>query len=302
MVDKLELLRSFVRVSELSSFTRAGESLSLPKSTVSEHVQSLEALVGARLLHRTTRRVRATQDGIALYERCKDLLANMDELEGMFRQDGRVLSGKLRVDMPASIARMQVLPRLGEFLRRYPHVQIEISCTDRRVDMVREGFDCVLRVGELADASHVARRLGHLPMVNCASPAYLAAYGTPRTLDELDGHYLVHYVPVLGTRAEGFAYWHQGKAYNKEMPAMVAVNNVDAYEAACLGGLGIIQAPMLGNRHFIDGGQLVPILEDYLPSPMEVSLIYAHRRYLPQRTRVFMDWLAEILQPSLMTG
>ncbi len=294
MVNKLELLRSFVRVTELSSFTQAGESLGLPKSTVSEHIQILEALVGARLLHRTTRRVRATQDGLVLYQRSLDMLANMDELEGLFRQDGLVLAGRLRIDMPAGFARALVLPHLGEFMQRHPQVQIEISCTDRRVDIVREGFDCVLRIGELTDAAHVARRLGQLPMMNCASPSYLAAYGTPQTPEELAGHYLVHYVSVLDSRDGGFTYLLQGKPVNLALPAMVTVNNVDAYEAACLGGLGIIQAPAIGMNEHMAAGRLVAILADYPPPPMEVSLLYAHRHYLPQRARVFMDWLAEL--------
>ncbi|WP_410012578.1 LysR family transcriptional regulator [Sodalis sp. C49] len=299
MVNKLELLRSFIRVSELSSFTQAGESLGLPKSTVSEHVQTLEALVGARLLHRTTRRVTATQDGLALYERGKDMLANMDELEGLFRQDGLVLAGRLRVDMPAGIARALVLPQLGEFMQKYPNLRIEISCTDRRVDIVREGFDCVLRIGELTEASLVARRLGRLPMVNCASPSYLAAYGIPRTPADLAGHVLIHYVSSLGSRAEGFVYRHQGKYLSQELPSLVTVNNVDAYNAACLGGLGIIQAPAIGLEEHLAAGRLVAILPDCPAPPMDVSLVYADRRYLPQRARVFMDWLAAQLAPHI---
>ncbi|NDL65128.1 LysR substrate-binding domain-containing protein [Acerihabitans arboris] len=298
-MNKLELLRSFIRVTELSSFTQAGESLGLPKSTVSEHIQALEALVGARLLHRTTRRVTATQDGQVLYERGKDMLANMDELEGLFRQDGLVLAGRLRVDMPAAFARAMVLPRLGDFMQKHPNVRIEISCTDRRVDIVREGFDCVLRIGELTEASLVARRLGWLPMVNCASPSYLAAHGVPRTPADLAGHVLVHYVSILGSRAEGFVYRHQGKALNQDLPSLVTVNNVDAYEAACLGGLGIIQAPAVGMGGHLAAGRLVEILPDYPAPPMDVSLVYAHRRYLPQRARVFMDWLAELLAPAI---
>src|SRR5476649_815356 len=220
MINKLELLRSFIRVTELSSFTQAGESLGLPKSTVSEHIQSLEALMGARLLHRTTRRVSATQDGLVLYERGKDMLANMDELEGLFRQEGQVLAGRLRIDMPTGLARVLVLPRLVEFLHRHPLVQIEISCTDRRVDMVREGFDCVLRIGEVADTSLVARRLGWLPMLNCASPAYLAAYGHPRAPADLAGHYLVHYVAQLGAHPGQFTYAHQDNIIGMTLPAL----------------------------------------------------------------------------------
>lgn len=299
MVNKLELLRSFIRVAELSSFTQAGESLGLPKSTVSEHIQALEALVGARLLHRTTRRVTATQDGLVLYERGRDMLANMDELEGLFRQDGLVLAGRLRVDMPTGVARALVLPRLGEFMQKYPNVRIEISCTDRRVDIVREGFDCVLRIGELTEASLVARRLGRLPMVNCASPSYLAAYGIPMTPEDLAGHVLIHYVTLLGSRAEGFVYRQQGKYLSQDLPSLVTVNNVDAYNAACLGGLGIIQAPVIGMVEHLAAGRLIEILPGFPAPPMDISLVYADRRYLPQRARVFMDWLAELLAPYI---
>ncbi|WP_137820327.1 LysR family transcriptional regulator [Pseudomonas sp. 2FG] len=295
-MNKLELLRTFVRVTELSSFTQAGESLGLPKSTVSEHVQALEELLGARLLHRTTRKVQATQDGLVLYERCKDMLAHMDELEGLFRQDGAVLAGRLRVDMPTAVARKVVMPRLAEFVASHPNVELEISSTDRRVDLVREGFDCVLRIGELSDMSLVARPLGTFAMVNCASPAYLRAHGTPRTLDDLSQHRLIHYVSVLGARPAGFEYLANGKPRQLPMAGTVTVNNTDAYEAACLGGLGLIQAPIAGLREYLATGRLIAVLPDYLPPPLEVSVLYAHRRYLPQRVRVFMQWLEELIE------
>jgi len=149
-MNKLELLRTFVRVTELSSFTGAGESLGLPRSTVSEHVQALEELLGARLLQRTTRKVQATQDGRVLYERSKDLLAHMEELEGLFRQDEAQLAGRIRVDMPNMMARDLILPRLPQFMDAHPLIELEISTTDRQVDLLAEGFDCVLRVGAAA--------------------------------------------------------------------------------------------------------------------------------------------------------
>ena len=142
-MNKLELLRTFVRVSEMSSFTLAGESLGLPRSTVSDHVQALETLLGTRLLQRTTRKVQATQDGIVLYERSKDLLSHMDEIEGLFRQDAAALTGRIRIDMPNILARRVVMPRLPEFMAQHPHLELEISSTDRRVDLLGEGFDCV---------------------------------------------------------------------------------------------------------------------------------------------------------------
>ena len=294
-MNKLELLRTFQRVTELSSFTQAAESLGLPRSTVSEQVRNLEHLVDARLLHRTTRRVRPTQDGQVLYERARELLAQMDELEQLFRQDAHELSGRLRVDMPTEIARRLVAPRLAEFLARHPALEIELGCSDRRVDPLREGFDCVLRIGAIDDDSLVARPLGQLTMVNCASPAYLAAHGTPTSLDDLGNHSMIHYVTTFGARPEGFEYLRDGKAYYLPMAGRVTVNNIDAYEGACLSGLGIIQAPLIGMRSHLQNGSLQRLLDDWVAAPMPVHLLHPHGAHLPRRVRAFMNWLEALL-------
>ena len=297
-MNKLELLRTFVRVSEMSSFTLAGESLGLPRSTVSEHVQALEALLGTRLLQRTTRRVQATQDGLVLYERSKDLLSHMDEIEGVFRQDAASLTGRIRFDMPNFLGRQMVLPRLPEFMALHPNLELEISTTDRRVDLQREGFDCVVRVGVQPDQSVVARRVCDFSMVNCASPAYLQRYGVPESLADLTRHRLVHYVGVLGSRSEGFLYEVDGKLHRLPMAGSVTVNSTDAYEAACLGGFGLIQAPLKGMQSHLLSGELVAVLPQLNAPSMEVSLLYARQRHLPLRVRVFMDWLANVIQST----
>ncbi|MFQ6347761.1 LysR family transcriptional regulator [Pseudomonas sp. R11F] len=295
-MNKLELLRTFVRVTELSSFTQAGDSLGLPRSTVSEHVQALEELLGARLLQRTTRKVQATQDGRVLYERSKDLLAHMEELEGLFRQDETQLAGRIRVDLPNVLARDMLLPHLPAFLERHPLIEMEISSTDRQVDLIAEGFDCVLRVGAQPDQTVVARRVCSMPMVNCVSPAYLQRYGMPTTLADLAEHQLVHYVRPLGARSAGFEYQQGHKVERVAMAGRVTVNSTDAYQAACLGGFGIIQVPRLGIEELLASGELVAVLPDYPAPPLDVSLLYAGQRHLPLRVRVFMDWLAAILQ------
>ncbi|AVE05343.1 LysR family transcriptional regulator [Pseudomonas palleroniana] len=295
-MNKLELLRTFVRVTELSSFTQAGDSLGLPRSTVSEHVQALEELLGARLLQRTTRKVQATQDGRVLYERSKDLLAHMEELEGLFRQDEAQLAGRIRVDLPNVLARDMLLPHLPAFLERHPLIEMEISSTDRQVDLIAEGFDCVLRVGAQPDQTVVARRVCSMPMVNCVSPAYLQRYGMPTTLADLAEHQLVHYVRPLGARSAGFEYQQGHKVERVAMAGRVTVNSTDAYQAACLGGFGIIQVPRLGIEELLASGELVAVLPDYPAPPLDVSLLYAGQRHLPLRVRVFMDWLAAILQ------
>lgn len=298
-MNKLELLRTFVRVTELSSFTGAGESLGLPRSTVSEHVQALEELLGARLLQRTTRKVQATQDGRVLYERSKDLLAHMEELEGLFRQDETQLTGRIRVDLPTMMARDLILPRLPHFMDAHPLIELEISATDRQVDLLAEGFDCVLRVGAQPDQSVVARLLCSMPMINCVSAGYLQRYGVPRTLAELADHHLVHYVRPLGSRSAGFEYLQGNKVQRLPMAGRVTVNSTDAYKSACLGGFGIIQVPALGIGDQLASGELVAVLPEYPAPPLDVSLLYAGQRHLPLRVRVFMDWLAATLQAQL---
>lgn len=298
-MNKLELLRTFVRVSELSSFTLAGENLGLPRSTVSEHVQALEALLGTRLLQRTTRKVQATQDGLVLYERSKDLLSHMDEIEGLFRQDEASLAGRIRIDMPNILARRVVMPRLPQFMDRHPNLELEISSTDRRVDLLSEGFDCVVRVGAQPDQSVVARHLCDVSMINCASPAYLERYGVPQTLEDLAQHRLVHYVGVLGSRSEGFVYEENGQIRRVAMAGSVTVNSTDAYESACLGGFGIVQVPNTGLRSHLQTGELVAVLPQYNAPAMAVSLLYARQRHLPLRVRAFMDWLGEVIRSTL---
>lgn len=299
-MNPVDALHTFTRVAELASFTQAAAQLGLPKASVSLAVQQLEAQLGTRLLLRTTRRVQLTPDGQVFYERCKDVLADLDELQGLFRQQPAQLSGRLRVDMPVGTARQLVLPNLPGFLRAHPGVHLELSCTDRRVDLVREGFDCVLRVGALEDSGLIARPLGQLPQSNCASPAYLAAAGTPRRLEDLAQHQLVHYQPQLGGRQTGWEWVDdKGQTRTLAMPGALSVNSTEAYQGACLAGLGLIQAPTAGLRGLLEQGLLVEVLPGFRAPPLPVSLLYPHRRQLARRVQVFMDWLAEVLRPYL---
>lgn len=300
-MNPLDRMQIFARVAELASFTQAAQVLGIPKANASLAVQQLEAQLGTRLLHRTTRRVQLTQDGQVYYERCKDLLDDVEELQTLFAQpEGAALRGRVRIDMSTGIARQLVLPRLPELLQRHALLEVELSSTDRRVDLVREGFDCVIRVGPVAEPGLVARPLGLVRVATCASPAYLARKGTPRNLEDLAQHELVHYVSTLGTRSAGFETQDgSGNACFHAMAGRVTVNSAEAYLGACAAGLGLIQAPLLGVRELIDQGLLVEVLPDHPAPPMPVTLLYAHRRHLPQRVRVVMDWLAEVVQAHL---
>ncbi|WP_374077119.1 LysR family transcriptional regulator [Bdellovibrio bacteriovorus] len=295
-MDRLESMQIFVQVADLASFTKAAESLSLPKATISTSIQQLETLLGARLLHRTTRKVQMTQDGLNFYERCKDLLADVEDVESMFRASSENVTGRIRVDMGVGVARNLVLPRLPEFLKKYPGVEIEFSCSDRKVDLIREGFDCVVRVGSLGDSGLIARHLGKLTLVNCASPSYIEDHGKPKKLEDLKDHYLIHYVSTLGTKPDGFEYFDGEKYRSIKMNASITVNNTDAYTSACLAGLGIIQVPYVGAKTLLKDGRLIEILPKFKADPMPVSLVYPHRRNLAKRVQLFMDWVEGLMR------
>lgn len=289
-----EALTIYARVAELASFTRAAQALGLPKARVSTSVQALEQQLGTRLLQRTTRSVRMTPDGELFYARCKALLADWDELATLFQQMPTELSGRLRVDMPTGMARDLVIPRLGEFLNAHPQIDLELSATDRQVDLVSEGFDCVVRVGTLRDSGLIARQLGRFRMVNCASPDYLRTHGTPSTLDDLDHHRLIHYAHTLGHKSPGWEYFDGTRWRFKPMPGAITVNNAQAYQAACQAGLGLIQVPAM-----VSTRGLVEVLPDCVAEPMPVSLLYAHRAG-SKRLQAWMNWLAGVLGPWLV--
>ncbi|URN99090.1 LysR family transcriptional regulator [Leclercia adecarboxylata] len=295
-MDKIHAMQLFIRVAELESFSRAADSMGLPKGSVSRQIQALENGLGTQLLHRTTRRVSLTQDGMVYYERAKDLLANMDELDSLFLHDPASVSGRIRVDMPAGVARNLVIPKLPLFLQQYPGIELELSSSDRLVDVIREGFDCVMRVGTLKDSGLIARPIGRLSVINCASPDYLSRFGYPDGLDDLASHAVVHYTTHLGTRPQGFEYFDGDISHWIKTGGVLTVNSTETYHASALAGLGIIQVPRVGVRDALRAKKLLEILPQYRARPMPVSLIYPHRRNLSRRVHLFMAWLTEIMK------
>ena len=295
---QIDVLRMFVKVAELGSFTRAAGHLGLSKARVSTAVRALEADIGGRLLQRSTRAVRLTPDGEAFLARARRLVEDADELASLFRSNA-ALRGRVRLDMPQGLARSTFIPRLPELLAAHPGLDVQLSTTDRRVDVIREGFDCVLRVGQLEDSTLVARRLGELPMMNAASPGYLRRHGTPRKLEDLDTHHVVHYSIAFGTDAPGFEYRDGAAWRERPMRSLVTVNSSDSYREACLAGLGIIQSPRMGLQAAVVADDLVEILPQHTARPLPVSLVHAHGRNVPRHVRVAMNWMAEVLQRQL---
>ena len=215
-------------------------------------------------------------------------------------QVSRTLRGMVRMDLPISIACDIVIPRLPELLAAHPLLELQLSSTDRRVELVREGFDCVLSIGTLADSGLVAQRLGAMAMVNCASADYVRKRGLPRSLDDLDRHLLVHYSLQFGTNAPAFEYPDAGAYRERPMRSVITVNNADAYQAACRAGLGIIQVPHRGVVNELADGTFVEILPELTSEPMPVTFVHGHGRNVPKRVRAVMTWVAGLIRPGLI--
>lgn len=299
-MDRIELFRTFTRVVECASFTRAADTLGMPRSSVSAAVIELEARVGARLLHRTTRKVSPTQDGAAFYERCQRLIADVEETEGLFRQSSVGPSGRLRIDVPGRIGRLIIAPALPDFLGRYPQIDIELRVTDRAVNLVEESVDCVLRVGPLGDSGLIARKIGDLPLINVASPGYLARYGTPAEPDDLGEHLAVNYASPSTGRVEDWEWIEEEELRTRAMRSRVTVNSAEAYIACCLSGLGLIQIPAYDVRSHIEADELVEVMPLHRAEPMPMTLLYPHRQHLSRRLQVFADWLEVLLKERLL--
>lgn len=293
-MDRFQAMQVFTRIVELGAFGKAADSLQMPRASVTQVIQQLEARLGVQLLRRTTRHVSATPDGQAFYERCVRLLGDLEEAESCFSASPDNPRGKLRADLPSSLGRLVVIPALPAFCRRYPLIELELSLNDRQVDLVREGVDCVLRAGELVDSSLVGRRVAELRQATCASPAYLAEHGLPKGLDDLRGHLAVNYQSASSGRIFDLEFSLADGVRRLPLPSRVSVNNADAYIAACKAGFGLIQAP---RYHLIDAlasGELVEVLADCCPQPLALSVLHPARRQSSRRLRVFSDWLAQL--------
>lgn len=299
-MDRIDLFRIFMRVVDCASFTRAADTLGIPRSSVSAAVQELEGRVGASLLHRTTRKVSPTQDGLVFYDRCQRVVSDVEDTENLFKQTAAQPSGRLRIDVPGRIGRLIIAPALPDFLDRYPQIHVDLGVTDRAVDLVEDGIDCVLRVGPLDDSGLIARPIGKLPLLNVASPGYLARHGIPSTPDDLAGHSAVNYASPSTGRVEDWEWLEHGGQRRIPLHGRVTVNSAEAYIACCLAGLGLIQIPAYDVREHLDAGELVEVMPHHRAEPMPMTLLYPHRRHLSRRLQVFADWLEILLKRELL--
>jgi LysR family transcriptional regulator, regulator for bpeEF and oprC len=295
-MDRIAAMKAFVRVVEAGSFTKAAATLDLPNASVTRLIQSLEQELQARLLHRTTRSVTVTAEGATYYERVVRLLAELDDIESSTRLSQGKPSGRVRVETAAAIAGMVIVPALHEFYRDYPDVEIELGVGNRVLDVVAEGIDCAIRIGNVAEQMMVARRIGSFNMTTYAAPAFLKAHGMPKTPEELASYPMVGMLGRGGTRPLPINLVDGDQETEVSPRYKLVVNDTNSLLAAGIAGLGIIRAPSYATREAVASGRLVPLLEGWKSVDVPVSVVYAPNRYLSAQVRVFIDWVIALFE------
>ena len=296
-MDQIQAMRIFVRVVEAGTFTRAADSLSLPKATVTKHVQALEERLRVKLLNRTTRRVTVTPDGAAYYDRTVRLLTDLDDIEASMTNARANPRGRLRIDVGTSVAQLLIIPNLAEFHARYPDIQVDLGVSDRIVDLIGDNVDCVIRGGELSDQSLVARRIGNLEFITVAAPAYLERKGTPtHPLEIEEKHASVIYFSPQSGRHYPLEFVKGSESIDITGPYQLSVNEANAYVTSVLAGLGIGQITSYQAQQHLQNGALVRLMPEWTQPPLPVYVVYPPNRHLSAKVRAFVDWAAELFQ------
>jgi LysR family transcriptional regulator for bpeEF and oprC len=293
-MNKLQAMEVFVQVVDAGSFTRAADVLQLPKATVSTLVQSLEAALSVKLLHRTTRSVTVTSDGAAYYERCLRILSDVRDAEESLSRTRLSPSGRLRVDAPTGLSSEILVPALPDFFTRYPDITLELGSTDRPVDLVEEGVDCAVRGGALWDTSLIARRVGVVNFVTAAAPAYLERRGMPEHPRDLEHHSCVNYFSAKTGKTYDWDFRKGTERFDLPMRGLIALNDSNAYVQAGVAGLGVIQMSDYLLMKHVEKGELVRVLPDWTSDPLPVHIVYPQNRHLSAKVRVFVEWLSEL--------
>jgi LysR family transcriptional regulator for bpeEF and oprC len=300
--NQMLAMRVFVRVVEAGTFTKAADSLRMPKPTVTKLVQSLENHLRIKLLNRTTRRVSVTPDGSAYFERVLRLLGDLEDIESSVTHAKEKPRGRLRIDAGAAVTTYILLPALPDFLARYPDIAVECGVSDRPADLIGDNVDCVIRGGPLLEPSLVARHIGDLRWLTCATPAYLAKHGRPTHPTDLEsGHVLAGYMFPRSGRLRPLVFERDGKRIEIPPAPRVAVNDSGAHFASLRAGLGLGQLISFIVSASGASKELLPVLEDWQPAPLPMHALYPANRHLSTKVRVFIDWAAELFSRSPCT-
>lgn len=296
-MDQLTAMRAFVRVVEAGNFTRAATMLKLPKTSVTNLVQGLEAHLRTKLLNRTTRRVMVTTDGALYYERALQIISELDELDNSLSNLNTEPTGRLRVEMAGAFADTIVIPGLCDFHKRYPQIQLDIGVGDRLVDYMAENVDCALRGGTPADQSLVSRKVGEIRLYTYAAPLYIERFGAPQHPGDLETiHHCIGYLQASTGKIMSMDYKRGDELLEIQPRCIISVNDARSYLTAALSGMGVAQSARFFAESAVERGDLIPVLTDWECETIPLYIVYPRTRHLTNKVRVFVDWLVQRIQ------
>ena len=295
-MEDFSAISTFVRVVEAKSFAAAASQLGMTPSGVSRAVSRLEGQLGARLLFRSTRSLRLTDDGAAFHARCKEILADLSEATEALGHARSHPVGKLRVAAHSAIGRSALIPNLAAFEQRYPDIRLELAMCDYHFDLNEEGYDCAIRMGELADSNLIARKLGYFSNVLCASPEYLRKYGAPQNIEELKQHRCINYVYPSSGKPYQWQFDTPGGRIALDIDAHMLINDGESVIQAAVAGLGIIQIPHCLAASALAKGQLEIVMSDTISTGSPVWIVYPQKRHLSARVQAFIGWISELFE------
>lgn len=295
-MDKFNDINIFVRSAQTRSFSVAAQHLGMSPSAVSKAVMRLEESLGIRLMNRTTRKITLTDDGAAFYERCRQILGELEEAELELKRAQSTPTGTLRIDLTTELGQLHIIPALPQFIERYPDLKLNISLSNRMADVIEEGIDVVVRIGVGPDSSLIMHGLGTARFIVCAAPKYLKQYGIPQTLEDLKHHNCISFVSPWTGRVFDWQFQDDGQQISITVEGNLCLNNGKSLLDVALAGVGLVQVYNYIAGEAIAQGKLKPVLENYVAPGSPISVVYPQKRHLSAKIRAFIDFMSELMK------
>jgi LysR family transcriptional regulator, regulator for bpeEF and oprC len=295
-MDKFNDINIFVRSAQTRSFSVAALQLGMSPSAVSKAVMRLEESLGIRLMNRTTRKIILTDDGAAFYERCRQILGELEEAELELKRAQSTPTGTLRIDLTTELGQLHIIPALPQFIERYPDLKLNISLSNRMADVIEEGIDAVVRIGVGPDSSLIMHGLGTARLIVCAAPNYLKRYGIPQTLEDLKHHNCISFVSPWTGRVFDWQFQDDGQQISIPVEGNLCLNNGKSLLDVALAGVGLVQVYNYIAGEAIASGKLKPVLENYVAPGSLISVVYPQKRHLSAKIRAFIDFMSELMK------
>ncbi|GGC69238.1 LysR family transcriptional regulator [Undibacterium terreum] len=295
-MDRLDALRMFCKVVEFGGFSRAADKMGVSTSSVTNQIAALEKHFNIKLLNRTTRSMSLTEEGRQCYEQALRLISDMEDLEGSLLQSNQKPSGSLRVDMPSIISRMYVAPALPRFIAAYPDITLKITVGDRNIDMVEEGVDVLIRIGDLPSSNLIAKSLYKTDYVCCASPAFLEKHGVPATPEDLAQFPCLSFLKPNSRQVRPWTFEKDGEKFQHIPQPLIAIDHVASLIEAAKAGAGIVQHMSVSVAESLRAGSLVPILRDWAAPGPEVSVLFQQKHHRAAKIKAFVDFAEDLFK------